>query len=136
MVSEFLAAAPKGFMLYSGNDSLTLPIMSLGGHGVISVAAHIAGPELRDMIELAVKGHFGEAREIHFRLWDLMNVLFMAPSPAPTKSALAFYGGPVGGVRLPLVDMDTAQTEKLQAILVRTLGEPATGRALESAARA
>lgn len=136
MVSEFLAAAPQGFMLYSGNDTLTLPIMSLGGHGVISVAAHVAGPELRDMIELAVKGHFEEARKIHFRLWDLMNVLFMAPSPAPTKAALAFYGGAVGGVRLPLVDLDTAQKDTLEAVLVRTLGEPATGRPLETAARA
>lgn len=135
-VSEFLVAAPPGFMLYSGNDSLTLPVMALGGHGVISVAAHIAGPELRDMIELAAKGHFDEARKIHFRLWDLMNILFMAPSPAPTKAALAFYGGDSGGVRLPLVDMDSAQKEKLEAILVKTLGEPAAVRPLESAARA
>lgn len=133
VVSEYLAVAPPGFLLYSGNDSLTLPIMAVGGHGVISVAAHVAGPELREMIELAAKGLFEEARKIHFRLWELMNALFMAPSPAPTKAALAFYGRAVGGVRLPLVDLDAGQRERLEAVLVRTLGEPA-GRPLESAA--
>jgi 4-hydroxy-tetrahydrodipicolinate synthase len=134
-VSEFIHAAPKSFLIYSGNDTLTLPIMALGGHGAISVAAHVAGPELRDMIAFAAKGHFDQARDLHFRLWDLMNALFMAPSPAPTKAALAFYGGAAGGVRLPLVDLDTASREKLEAILVKTLGEP-EGKPVADLARA
>ncbi len=133
MVSEFISAVPADFLLYSGNDTLTLPIMALGGHGAISVAAHVAGPELRDMIGFAAKGHFEEARRIHFRLWDLLNALFMAPSPAPTKAALAFYGGAAGGVRLPLVDMTDEQRGVLEAILTRTLGEPAKGRELADA---
>ncbi|MBM3268513.1 MAG: 4-hydroxy-tetrahydrodipicolinate synthase [Candidatus Sericytochromatia bacterium] len=133
VVSDFIHATPATFRLYSGNDTLTLPIMALGGHGAISVAAHVAGPELRDMIALASKGHFEEARKIHFRLWDLMNGLFMTPSPAPTKAALAFYGGPVGGVRLPIVDMTPEQRVTLESILTRTLGEPAKGRELADA---
>jgi 4-hydroxy-tetrahydrodipicolinate synthase len=130
VVSDFIHAMPGDFKLYSGNDSLTLPIMALGGHGSISVAAHVAGPELRDMISFAARGHIEEARKIHFRLWDLMNALFMAPSPAPTKAALAFYGGAVGGVRLPLVDLVPEQRAALEGILARTLGEAATGREL------
>jgi 4-hydroxy-tetrahydrodipicolinate synthase len=131
VVSEFIHVAPPNFLLYSGNDSLTLPVMSIGGYGAISVATHVAGPELRDMVELAARGHFAEASRIHFRLWELMNVLFSAPSPAPTKAALAFYGAPVGGVRLPLVALDAAQRERLEAVLVQTLGEPAAARLAE-----
>ncbi|MBM3274273.1 MAG: dihydrodipicolinate synthase family protein, partial [Candidatus Sericytochromatia bacterium] len=134
-VSEFIHATPKDFLIYSGNDTLTLPIMALGGYGAISVAAHVAGPELRDLVAFASKGHFDQARELHFRLWDLLNALFMAPSPAPTKAALAFYGGAAGGVRLPLVDLDPAGREKLEAILVKTLGEPA-GKPVADLARA
>ena len=125
MVSEFIKATPKDFLLFSGNDTLTLPIVAVGGYGAISVAAHVAGPEIMQMIDLAAGGSYREAQKIHYHLWDLMNALFMAPSPAPTKAALAFYGGDVGGVRLPLLDMEPAEKQVLEDILERTLGPSA-----------
>ncbi|MBI6545647.1 MAG: 4-hydroxy-tetrahydrodipicolinate synthase, partial [Cyanobacteria bacterium NC_groundwater_1444_Ag_S-0.65um_54_12] len=70
---EFLAHATDDFILYSGNDTLTLPIMAVGGYGVISVASHVAGPLLKDLIDLAQAGNFSAARKIHFSCWDLMN---------------------------------------------------------------
>lgn len=117
VATEFLLATPPGFLLYSGNDSLTLPIMAVGGHGVISVAAHVAGPRLRRLVEAAAQGDLPTARALHLELYDLMQGLFLAPSPAPVKAALAWAGVPVGGVRLPLVDLDATDRQRLEALL-------------------
>jgi 4-hydroxy-tetrahydrodipicolinate synthase len=117
MASEFRKVTPESFMLYSGNDSLTLPFMAIGGYGVISVASHVAGNELRALVDACVEGDWTEARRLHFRLWDLFNGLFIAPSPAPTKAALAMLGLPVGGVRLPIVEVTEAERARVQAIL-------------------
>lgn len=122
--SEFRAITPKDFLLYSGNDSLTLPIMAIGGVGAISVASHIAGPELKEMINMAAENKLDRARALHFKLWGLMNSLFVTPSPAPVKAALAHYGWQTGSVRLPLVDMPPVERAKLIEILERTLGTP------------
>ena len=122
--SEFRSVTKAGFLLYSGNDSLTLPIMAIGGHGAISVASHVAGPELKEMINLASENRFDRARELHFKLLDLMNALFSTPSPAPIKAALLHYGWKTGSVRLPLVDMPPVPRAKLVEILERTLGTP------------
>lgn len=115
--SEFRKATPEGFMLYSGNDSLTLPLMSIGGHGIISVASHLAGRDLHRMVDAAVEGRWAQARELHFKLWDLFNGLFIAPSPAPVKAALQMVGLDVGGVRLPLVECTEAELSRVRAIL-------------------
>lgn len=118
-VSEFMRVVPPDFMLYSGNDSLTLPILAVGGHGVVSVASHVVGPELKRMIMAAVGNDWVEARRLHYRLWEIMNGLFLSPSPAPTKAALELLGMPVGGVRLPIVPCTASEQEQLRAMLVR-----------------
>ncbi|MEB3238496.1 MAG: 4-hydroxy-tetrahydrodipicolinate synthase [Candidatus Sericytochromatia bacterium] len=117
VATEILLATPPDFLLYSGNDSLTLPIMAVGGHGVISVASHVIGPRLRQLVDAAASGDFGTARRLHHELYDLMQGLFLAPSPAPVKAALAWTGMPVGGVRLPLVDLDGRDRQRLEGIL-------------------
>lgn len=119
--SEFKKATPEAFMLYSGNDSLTLPMMSVGGYGVISVASHLAGRDLHRLVDAAVEGNWTLARELHYQLWDLFNGLFIAPSPAPVKAALGMVGIEVGGVRLPLVACTDAEISRVRAI-VEALG--------------
>lgn len=117
VASDFKKVTPESFMLYSGNDSLTLPFMSVGGYGVISVASHLAGRELHKLVDACIEGDWTEARRLHYRLWDLFNGLFIAPSPAPTKAALAMVGLEVGGVRLPIVDATEAERNQIRAIL-------------------
>ncbi len=117
VASEFRKVTPEGFMLYSGNDSLTLPMMSVGGYGVISVASHLAGRDLHRLVDACVEGNWTLARELHYQLWDLFNGLFIAPSPAPVKAALGMVGLEVGGVRLPLVECTDAEVARVRAIL-------------------
>lgn len=118
VVSEFMQVVPEHFMLYSGNDSLTLPIMAVGGYGVVSVASHVVGPEFRKLIDAAVANDWAEARRLHYRLWEIMNGLFIAPSPAPTKAALRMLGFETGGVRLPLVPCTDSEIAKLEGMLM------------------
>ncbi|MBU6429279.1 MAG: 4-hydroxy-tetrahydrodipicolinate synthase [Cyanobacteria bacterium REEB65] len=131
LCSEYLTVTPSQFLLYSGNDTLTLPIMGIGGYGAISVASHIAGPELKEMINQAAENRYERARKLHFKLWGLMNALFATPSPAPVKAALQHYGWDAGSVRLPLVEMPPVEWAKLLAVLEATLGTPQERRAFQ-----
>lgn len=97
--------APQGFELYSGDDGLTLPILSIGGVGVVSVASHLVGKEMQEMINHFLQGNTVEAAKLHRKLLPVFEGLFAYPSPTPTKAALERIGIPVGGVRLPLVDL-------------------------------
>jgi 4-hydroxy-tetrahydrodipicolinate synthase len=110
--SEVIARTPDDFHLYSGQDSLNLPILAVGGAGFISVAAHLVGRDLAEMAEVfpsdAVK-----AREIHLRLVPLFAALFLEPNPGPLKAALNDRGLPAGPVRPPLAD---ASEETLSAL--------------------
>ncbi|MNR82427.1 4-hydroxy-tetrahydrodipicolinate synthase [compost metagenome] len=117
VASDFRKVTPESFLLYSGNDSLTLPMIAIGGYGVISVATHVVGNEVHAMVDATLRGDWEEARRIHFRLWDLFNGLFMAPSPAPVKEALSMTGLPVGGVRLPLVELTADERRRLAGML-------------------
>lgn len=117
VASDFRKVTPESFLLYSGNDSLTLPMLAIGGYGVISVASHVVGPDVRAMVDATLRGDWAEARRIHFRLWELFNGLFMAPSPAPVKEALAMTGLPVGGVRLPLVELTADERRRLAGMM-------------------
>ncbi|MBK2002919.1 4-hydroxy-tetrahydrodipicolinate synthase [Listeria ivanovii subsp. londoniensis] len=116
-ISEIIADTPDDFFIYSGDDSLTLPILSVGGHGVISVASHIVGNEMQEMIQAFENGQVQKAASIHRSLLPLMKGLFAVPNPAPTKYLLNQQGINVGPVRLPLVDLNAEQGTKLQAIL-------------------
>src|SRR5581483_6052819 len=90
-----LATVPEDFLVYSGADEDTFAIMCLGGYGVISVSAHLAGAETRRMLDLIVAGQIQEAAKIHFRLLPLIEALFAQPSPAPLRAAFAELGYPV-----------------------------------------
>ncbi|MBF2453229.1 4-hydroxy-tetrahydrodipicolinate synthase [Listeria seeligeri] len=116
-ISKIIADTSDDFLVYSGDDSLTLPILSVGGDGVISVASHIIGNEMQEMIQAFEKGEVAKAASIHHKLLPLMNGLFALPNPAPTKYLLNQQGISVGPVRLPLVDLNAEQGTKLQAIL-------------------
>lgn len=118
-ITQFRQAGRPGFMVYSGDDPLFLPTMAAGGYGLISVASHVIGAEMKQLLNHALAGKYDAALEIHERYFELFKALFMAPSPAPTKAALAMTGFPVGGVRLPLVDLGPADSDKLRTLLSR-----------------
>ncbi len=116
-VTKIVKGASDGFLVYSGDDSLTLPILSLGGRGVISVASHIAGNEMSEMVEAFAAGDHKRATAIHNKLADLFHVLFIAPNPVPVKAALNIVGRKVGGVRLPLVEATDAEKSRIASTL-------------------
>ncbi|MBW8348924.1 4-hydroxy-tetrahydrodipicolinate synthase [Bacillus sp. IITD106] len=118
-MAEIISNTNDDFLLYSGDDSLALPIMAIGGSGVVSVASHVIGPELQEMIRLFEEGNHKDAASLHRRLLPLMRGLFAAPSPAPVKTALQMTGFDVGSVRLPLVPL----TEQERAVLANLVEE-------------
>ncbi len=115
-ISKIIEETADNFSVYSGDDSLTLPILAVGGQGVVSVLSHVAGPEMQEMIHLFENGEVRKAAAIHRKLLPLMTGIFAVPNPAPTKFLLRELGVDVGPVRLPLVDLNAAQAEKLQSI--------------------
>lgn len=116
-VSEVVRRVPPGFTVYSGDDSLTLPILAVGGAGIVSVASHLVAGELRRMIEAFQDGRVEEARGIHLRLLPLFRVLFIRPNPIPVKAALARAGFPVGGLRPPLHEADPECVRQIDEVL-------------------
>ncbi len=117
------AGAPDGFRVWSGDDNFTLPLLAVGGYGVICVISHIAGPAMKTMIEAYVAGRTGEARRIHHGLLPVMQALMTtAPNPVPLKSALNALGFPAGPFRLPLVPLPAADLERVLTA-VRAGGE-------------
>lgn len=111
------SACPDDFKIYSGDDSLTLPIMSIGGVGVISVAAHLVGRRMKEMIEAFAKGDVDLAAQINRELLPLFKALFLTTNPIPVKAGLRMVGQDVGSVRLPLVDLTEQEEEKLRAVM-------------------
>ncbi|GED66916.1 4-hydroxy-tetrahydrodipicolinate synthase [Brevibacillus reuszeri] len=116
-MAEVISQTPSDFTLYSGDDGLTLPVLGIGGAGIISVASHIIGNEMQEMINLFKNGNIEEAAAAHRKLLPIMNALFAAPSPSPVKAALNLKGINVGGVRLPMVPLTSEETNTLQSVL-------------------
>lgn len=116
--SQILSACPDTFYVFSGDDSLTLPILSVGGSGIVSVAAHVVARDLRNMIDFCREGDLVKAREIHLRLFELFKVLFIATNPVPVKTALELCGTPVGGFRLPLCPPSDREKAQIARVLV------------------
>lgn len=108
---------PKEFVIWSGDDSLTLPMLSVGAIGVISVASHIVGKEISEMINAFHSGDVRKATEIHFKLLPLFKVLFITSNPSPVKYALELIGQPVGKPRLPLVEPSEKEKEQIKKVL-------------------
>jgi 4-hydroxy-tetrahydrodipicolinate synthase len=102
-VAEIRLSTPDEFLIYSGDDSLTLPILALGGHGVISVASHVAGLLIKEMIYSYFSGRVDRAKELHLKLFPLFKVLFITTNPVPVKAAVNMIGIESGIPRLPLV---------------------------------
>ncbi|NSL51128.1 4-hydroxy-tetrahydrodipicolinate synthase [Calidifontibacillus erzurumensis] len=104
-MAEIISRTDDDFYLYTGDDSNTLPVLAIGGRGVISVASHIIGKEMQEMITLFEKGEVKKAAKLHQRLLPIMKGLFIGPNPVPVKYALKGKGIDVGSVRLPLVPL-------------------------------
>ncbi|MBE4908674.1 4-hydroxy-tetrahydrodipicolinate synthase [Bacillus luteolus] len=116
-MTEIIANTDEDFMLYSGDDGLTLPVLSVGGNGVVSVASHIVGQEMQEMIAAFETGDVSKAAKIHQALLPLIKGLFSAPSPSPVKTALQLKGLDVGSVRLPMVPLTEQERTQLQGLL-------------------
>ncbi len=116
-MTEIIANTPDEFVLYSGDDGLTLPVLSIGGNGVVSVASHVLGNQMQEMIRSFETGEFASAAKQHQSLLPIMKGLFSAPSPSPVKTALQLKGMDVGGVRLPLVPLTEEERYTLTKLL-------------------
>lgn len=115
--TEIISKTDDQFMLYSGDDYMTLPFLSIGAKGVVSVAAHIIGNEMQEMITAYQQGEHMKAAQLHQQLMPIMNGLFIAPNPTPVKTALQMKGMDVGSVRLPLVPLSIEERTTLTNIL-------------------
>ncbi|AGK60705.1 dihydrodipicolinate synthase [Archaeoglobus sulfaticallidus PM70-1] len=115
-ISDIIRTVPEITVL-SGDDFLTLPVLCLGGTGVISVAANVAPHLMKEMYNKFVEGDMTAARELHHRLTPLFNALFIDTNPIPVKKALNLMGLAAGKPRLPLVELNEEKTEKLKAVL-------------------
>jgi 4-hydroxy-tetrahydrodipicolinate synthase len=116
-IMEIAKHKPKDFSLVSGDDAFTLPLISVGGDGCISVVANEVPREFSEMVRLSLKGKWEKALRLHNRLLDLMNVNFIESNPIPVKTALAMMGKIEEVFRLPLVPISGKNREKLRAVL-------------------
>jgi 4-hydroxy-tetrahydrodipicolinate synthase len=116
-VSRLMAEAPPDFEVYSGDDWATFGYVCLGAVGLVSVASHLVGPQIRQMIELIQTGDVPAARKIHEDLSPLFNALFITSNPIPLKAALEMIGLPAGVPRLPLVPATTEERTRVRKAL-------------------
>jgi len=120
-VSQIRRITSPDFEIYSGDDSLTLPMLAVGATGVVSVASHIVGDNLQAMIQAFKQGNVQVAQQLHLMLLPLFKALFISASPIPVKSALRLQGWSVGNTRLPLAD-DTQIVETTLKPILQELG--------------
>ncbi len=118
-VTEMKMICPEDFSIYSGDDSLTLPMLSLGAYGVVSVASHILGTDMKSMIRNFKTGDVKAALNMHRKLYPAFKKLFMAPNPVPVKAALAHFGIIEDYVRRPLVELTADEKEELFSVIDR-----------------
>ncbi|MCC6315967.1 MAG: 4-hydroxy-tetrahydrodipicolinate synthase [Thermomicrobiales bacterium] len=115
--SQIVREAPDGFAVLSGDDSLTLPMLSVGGQGVVSVASNIAPGAVAALAAAGMAGDFATARRLHLELFDLFRALFVETNPVPVKTAAAMLGLCAPDVRLPLVPLTEASQRRLESAL-------------------
>lgn len=116
-VSEIIRTTPEEFLVYSGDDGLTLPLLAVGGCGVISVAAHVVGKRMQEMIAAFFTGDRKKAEQIHRELMPFFKVIFVTTNPIPIKKAVNILGINAGPVRLPLVPPTTGEVEQLTKVM-------------------
>ena len=119
MIAKTAALCGDGFDIYSGNDDQTIPIMALGGKGVISVLANIMPRQTHDMCRLFLEGKLEESRKMQLYLLDIMEALFWDVNPIPVKAALSIMGICMDSCRLPLTPMKAGEKAKLEAVMKR-----------------
>ena len=115
--TQIRCLTPPDFQIYSGDDSLTLPLLSIGGAGVVSVASHLVAPQLQAMIQAFEVGKIKEATQIHLQLFPLFKALFATTNPIPVKAALKLQGWDVGSTRSPLCDPTNEIAQNLKNVL-------------------
>jgi 4-hydroxy-tetrahydrodipicolinate synthase len=118
-IGRVIAGAPAGFRVWSGNDSDTLAVMAMGGYGIVSVAGHLVGRQIRALIDACLEGNLSEAAALHHRLTPLVDVLFIESNPIPVKHALNEVGFEVGTPRLPLIPASESAVARIRAELAR-----------------
>jgi len=116
-VTELRTVCGSKLSIYSGDDSLLLPMLSVGAVGVVSVASHLVGTQLKEMIDLFLKGNVSNALDIHEKLQPLYKALFETTNPIPIKAALELSGWQVGSPRKPLISLDKEKKESLLKII-------------------
>ncbi|MDH4192588.1 MAG: 4-hydroxy-tetrahydrodipicolinate synthase [Nitrospirota bacterium] len=116
-VSDIIQRSHPGFLVLSGDDSLTLPMIALGGKGVITVTANVAPTDMAHMVNTALEGNYEKARRLHYKLAPLFEALFFETNPIPVKAALAMMGKMSEEVRLPLTPLAVEFRPKLQEAL-------------------
>ncbi|MBE0477231.1 MAG: 4-hydroxy-tetrahydrodipicolinate synthase [Coriobacteriia bacterium] len=116
-VAQIIEGAPEGFDVLAGDDEITLPLMGLGGTGVISTIGNVASGRFKEMIDAQASGDHTRALRIHLELLPMMKALFITANPIMVKKALELAGFPVGGVRLPLVEATEEQTSELRRVM-------------------
>ena len=113
LVTEIRIQTPDDFVIYSGDDSLTLPMLAIGAYGVISVASHIIGKDIKQIITEFKSGNIANAKEIHLKSYPMFKAIFTSPNPIPVKAVLAKQGLLEETVRSPLVKLTASEKEKL-----------------------
>ena len=113
--AEIVSGAPEGFSVLSGDDNLTLPLMAVGADGIVSVASHICGNEIRQMVYAFAAGDAAGAAKMHRRLLPVFKSMFITTNPIPVKASLSLVGIDAGPVRPPLVDITPAEMEKVRS---------------------
>ena len=116
-VSVLKTLVPQDFLIYSGDDALTLPILAVGGAGVVSVVSHLVGREIKSMNTSFGADKTADAMGIHLQLMPLFKAMFLTTNPVPVKRALEFMGFETGPLRLPLVDLTDEETQTIKDVL-------------------
>lgn len=116
-ISALINMLPEGKLVYSGDDSLTLPLLALGAQGIVSIASHLIGNQMREMIDAFFMGDVIKAINLHKQLFPIFKGLFITSNPVPLKEALNQLGLNVGGLRLPLAEADGKEKEFIRELL-------------------
>ncbi len=118
-IMRILKDAPEDFYVLSGEDSWTYPILSLGGHGAISVSSNIIPKGITEMIHKHFEGHLEESKQLHYRYFDLNRIIFIETNPGPIKAAMNMMGMPAGRPRLPMVEPSEENKAKIRKVLTQ-----------------
>lgn len=115
--TEIIRVTPADFKVYSGDDALTLPLLAVGGEGIVSVAGHVVGNQIQAMIQAFLAGDIKKAQEINLAILPVFKAMFIVTNPIPVKTSVGLLGLPAGPLRLPLTAADDAVVAKLKAVL-------------------